>query len=55
MARAAATGDTGFLRGVASARRRRRSVQASRAREAPLRRISDRDAFAAIMAQIDGL
>lgn len=55
LGRAAATGDLPFLQGFRLATRRRRVAAARRAREAPLRRISDRDAFAAMMAQIDGL
>jgi len=55
LARAAAQGDTPFLKGFQSACKRRSQMQKQRILEQPLRKISDRDAFARIMDGIDGL
>jgi GT2 family glycosyltransferase len=55
LARALATGDTPFLQGFYSAMRKRKAAAIRRAQEAPLRRISDREAFSAMMAGIEGL
>ncbi len=54
LARAAVEGDTPLLKGFWSAARRLRQMQARRAAEKPLRRISDREAFRRIMADING-
>ncbi len=55
LARAAAKGDAPFLKGFAAAWGRRHQMQTRRAAERPLRQISDREAFARIMAGIDGV
>lgn len=55
LARAAAQGDTPFLKGFQSACKRRNQMQKQRETERPMRKISDREAFARIMDGIDGL
>ena len=55
LARAAAQGDTPFLKGFQSACKRRTQMQKQRETERPMRKISDREAFARIMDGIDGL
>ena len=55
LARAAAKGDTPFLKGFAAAWRRRHQMQTRRTAERSLRRLSDEEAFGRIMAGIDGI
>ena len=55
LARAAAKGDAPFLRGFFTARKRLQQVRSRQITEAPLRVISDREAFAHVMSGIDGL
>ena len=55
LARAALTKDLPFLRGVQSALRRTKAMHIAREREAPGRCIPDKEAFARIIAEIEGV
>jgi GT2 family glycosyltransferase len=55
LARAAASGDRPFVAGFCAALKRIKTMRAHRALQASSRRISDRDAFARMNAEIDGL